>query len=135
MSLKINQYDIWLADLSPKMGTESGKTRPVVVVQTNLLNHIDHPSTLIVPCTTHLLKHSAILRIRIQASSDQFEREIRQSVPGLHPSKSGLEKDSELMMDQLRSIDNRRLIQKLGTLPSAQIEQVKKSLEVVLDLT
>lgn len=135
MSQRINQFDIWLADLSPKMGTESGKTRPVVVVQTNLLNHIDHPSTLVVPCTTRLLNHTALLRIRVSATPDQTHPKTHQSVPGLHPSKTGLEKDSELMMDQLRSIDDRRLIQKLGTLPSAQIEQVKESLKVVLDLT
>ncbi|RLD88235.1 MAG: type II toxin-antitoxin system PemK/MazF family toxin, partial [Bacteroidetes bacterium] len=47
--MEIRQYDIWLADLNPRLGTEPGKTRPVLVVQTNLLNQVFHPSTLICP--------------------------------------------------------------------------------------
>jgi len=43
----INQFEIWLADLNPNIGTEAGKTRPVLVIQTNLLNQIEHPSTII----------------------------------------------------------------------------------------
>ena len=44
--MKIKQYEIWIADLNPRYDTEAGKTRPVVIVQTNLLNDL-HPSTLI----------------------------------------------------------------------------------------
>ena len=36
--MKIKQYEIWIADLNPRFGTETGKTRPVVIVQTDLLN-------------------------------------------------------------------------------------------------
>ncbi|MFO7890978.1 MAG: type II toxin-antitoxin system PemK/MazF family toxin [bacterium] len=43
--MNVRQYEIWIADLSPQIGTETGKTRPVLVVQTNLLNKIEHPST------------------------------------------------------------------------------------------
>ena len=38
--MKINQYEIWIADLNPQIGTEAGKSRPVLIVQTNLLNKI-----------------------------------------------------------------------------------------------
>ena len=44
--MKLKQFDIWLADLNPRLGTEPEKTRPVVLVQTDLLNEF-HPSTVI----------------------------------------------------------------------------------------
>jgi mRNA interferase MazF len=52
----INQYEIWIADLNPQIGTEAGKTRPVLIVQTNLLNKIPHPSTIVCPITTNIQK-------------------------------------------------------------------------------
>ncbi len=45
----MKQFEIWLADLNPTIGTEAGKTRPVLIIQTNLLNEIPHPSTIIIP--------------------------------------------------------------------------------------
>jgi mRNA interferase MazF len=62
--MQINQYEIWIADLNPQIGTEAGKTRPVLVVQTNLLNKIPHPSTVVCPITTNVQKDSHILRVR-----------------------------------------------------------------------
>ncbi|NBY11223.1 MAG: type II toxin-antitoxin system PemK/MazF family toxin, partial [Sphingobacteriia bacterium] len=53
--MKIKQYDIWFADLNPRVGTESGKTRPVVIIQTDLLNEF-HPSTLVCPVTSKINK-------------------------------------------------------------------------------
>ena len=52
--MKIRQFEIWIADLNPKSGTESGKTRPVLIIQTNLLNQVPHPSTFICSITTHV---------------------------------------------------------------------------------
>ena len=51
--MKIKQFDIWLADLNPARGTEPGKTRPVVIIQTDLLNDT-HLSTLVCPVTTNV---------------------------------------------------------------------------------
>ncbi len=50
--MDIKQFDIWLADLNPSIGTEPGKKRPVVIVQTDLLNET-HLSTLICPITSN----------------------------------------------------------------------------------
>ena len=52
--MKIQRGRLYLADLNPRLGTEPGKTRPVLVVQTDLLNEADHPSTWVLPCTTRL---------------------------------------------------------------------------------
>ncbi len=51
------QFEVWVADLDPQFGTETGKKRPVVIIQNNLLNQI-HPSTIICPITTNV-QHKA----------------------------------------------------------------------------
>jgi mRNA interferase MazF len=111
--MKINQYDIWLADLNPSMGTEPGKTRPVVIVQTDLLNEF-HLSTLICPVTTNVLSDIELLRV--------------------HLKKGQLNKLSDVLVDQIRAIDNKRLIQKLGHLNKDQKQKLKNNLLIVLDL-
>ena len=111
--MKIKQYDIWLADLNPSIGTEPGKTRPVVVIQTNLLNNI-HPSTLICPITSQVNKDVQLLRV--------------------HLKKMQLEKPSDVLVEQIRAIDNKRLIKKLSVLTKEQIHTLKSNIKIVLDL-
>lgn len=111
--MKYNQYDIWLADLNPTVGTEPGKTRPVVIIQTNLLNET-HLSTIICPITTNVQPDSEILRV--------------------HLKKTQLEKLSDILVDQPRAIDNKRFIQRLRTLTPEQIQVLKKNLKIILDL-
>ncbi len=65
-----NRGDVWLADLNPTRGTEPGKTRPVLIVQSQALLDADHPSTLIVPLTTHLVEGAEPLRLRVPAAGD-----------------------------------------------------------------
>jgi len=111
--MKISQYEIWLANLNPSKGTEPGKVRPVVVVQTNLLNDI-HLSTLICPITTNVLPDVKILRVAL--------------------SKKQLDEKSDILVDQLRAIDNKRFIKKLGKLTNEQVMQLKENLRIVLEL-
>jgi mRNA interferase MazF len=112
----IKQFEIWIADLNPQIGTESGKTRPVLVVQTNLLNKLPHPSTIICPITTKIKPDADILRVHLKKG------------------EANLTQDSDIMIDQIRAIDNKRLISKLGTLPVRLTEQVKENIMIVLDL-
>lgn len=111
--MKISQYDIWLADLNPSKGTEPGKTRPVVVVQTDLLNEF-HLSTLICPISTNVKGDIELLRVHLDALQ--------------------LDKPSDILVDQVRAIDNRRFIAKLGELTHKQKAKLKENLKVVLDL-
>jgi mRNA interferase MazF len=59
----IKQFDIWIADLEPQRGTETGKVRPVLIIQTNLLK--DHPSTVICPIMTNVAPDSDNLRVML----------------------------------------------------------------------
>ncbi len=111
--MKIEQFDIWLANLNPSKGTEPGKTRPVVVIQTNLLNEF-HPSTIVCPITTQVNPEIELLRV--------------------HLKKTQLHKPSDILVEQVRTIDNRRLIKKLGHLTKDQTEKLKYNLKVILDL-
>jgi len=111
--MKIKQYDIWLADLNPGKGTEPRKTRPVVIIQTDLLNET-HLSTLICPITTNVKMEIELLRI--------------------HLKEGQLHKLSDVLVDQIRAIDNKRLITKLGQLTKEQSSKLKTNLKVVLDI-
>ena len=114
--MSIRQFEIWIADLSPKIGTEPGKTRPALVVQTNLLNRIPHPSTIICPITTNVKKDSEILRVY-----------LKKGTVNLH-------QDCDIMIDQVRAIDNKRLIKKIGKLSKELSESVKDNLKIIIDL-
>ncbi|WP_304065860.1 type II toxin-antitoxin system PemK/MazF family toxin [Pedobacter glucosidilyticus] len=111
--MKIKQFDIWLADLNPSRGTEPGTIRPVVVIQTDLLNEI-HPSTIICPITTNVQQDIQILRV--------------------HLKENQLDKLSDILVDQIRAIDNKRLINRLGELTPNQQEKLKANLRIVLDI-
>jgi mRNA interferase MazF len=113
--MKIKQFDIWVADLEPQRGTETGKVRPVLIVQTNLLNN-EHPSTLICPVTTNVEKESEILRVHIKKGT------------------ANLKIESDIMIDQLRAIDNRRLLNKIGELTKDLQLKVKDNIKIILDL-
>jgi mRNA interferase MazF len=111
--MKIKQYDIWLANLNPGKGTESGKTRPVVIIQTDLLNET-HLSTIICPITTNVKKEIELLRVHLKAGQ--------------------LDNISDILVDQIRAIDNKRLIKKLGQLTKDQKNRLKSNLRIVLDI-
>lgn len=113
--MKIKQFEVWIADLNSRIGTESGKTRPVIIIQTDLLNPF-HPSTIICPITTNVQKDSEILRVHLKKGMAK------------------LKEDCDILTDQVRAIDNKRLQMRLGSLPADIEEQVKRNLSIILDL-
>lgn len=113
--MKIKRFDIWTADLNPQIGTEPGKVRPVLIMQTDLLNAV-HPSTVVCPLTTNVIKESEILRVHVKKGI------------------AGVSKPSDIMIDQIRAIDNNRLIKKIGELPHDLSNAVVENLKIVLDI-
>lgn len=111
-----NRGEIWLADLDPQHGTEPGKTRPVLIVQTQALLDAGHPSTIVIPLTTELVADAEPLRVRVTAAGR-------------------LRRASDLLIDQLRAIDNRRLTHgPLTRLSSSQMSAVAGAIREVLEL-
>jgi mRNA interferase MazF len=114
--MSIKQYEIWIADLNPQIGTEPGKSRPVLVIQTDLLNTVPHPSTIICPITANVKKDSEILRVHLKKGT------------------ANVHQDCDIMIDQIRAIDNSRLMKKVGVLPEDLIDLVKENILITLDL-
>lgn len=112
----MKQFDIFLADLNPGHGTEAGKIRPVLIIQTNLLLKVSHPSTLICPLTTVLKDGAYPLRVRIPRG------------------ETDILLDSDILIDQIRAIDNKRFVRYVATLPEDIKARVKESLSYILDL-
>jgi mRNA interferase MazF len=112
--MKIKQFEIWTADLNPQIGTEPGKIRPVLIIQTDLLNSM-HPSTVICPITTNVIKGSEILRVHIKKGI------------------ANVQKPYDLMIDQIKAIDNNRLLKKIGDLPGDLRRKVIENIKIVLD--
>jgi mRNA interferase MazF len=108
----IKQYDIWLANLNPSSGSIPGKVRPVLIIQSDLLNN-QLESTIVCPITSNVIQEAKILRV--------------------HIPKGQLDTESDILVDQIRTIDNGKLIQKISRLNYDQIKRIKKSLEIVLD--
>ncbi len=108
--------EVWLADLDPRHGTEPGKTRPVLVVQAQALLASGHPSTVVIPLTSKLEEDAEPLRVRV-------------------PASGRLRHASDLLVDQIRAIDNRRLIRGPMThLPKTLMTKVATAIQEVLDL-
>ena len=111
--MKIEKFHIYLADLNPRMGSEPGKIRPVVVLQTDLLNNI-HPSTIICPVTTKVIKEADILRVH------------------LPKKETNLDHDSDILVDQIRAIDNRRFLKYVGHLKHAHQQQLMENIKTLV---
>jgi mRNA interferase MazF len=113
--LEIRSGTLYLADLSPQKGSEAGKVRPVLVIQSDLLNETKHPSTWILPCTTRITGESL----------------IRVFLP---KGIAGNERDCEIMIDQSRAIDNQRFKLRLKPLPSIVLLECKEKLKKLGEL-
>jgi mRNA interferase MazF len=113
--VKIRRGTLYLADLDPRSGTEDGTTRPVLVIQTDLLNETRHPSTWVLPCTTRLVGEN-ILRVPLPRGI------------------AGNRQACEVMIDQSRAIDNRRFVRTLKPLPRTILREVEEKLRRLAEL-
>jgi mRNA interferase MazF len=111
--MNLRKYHIYSANLDSRYGTEPGKQRPVVIVQTDLLNG-QHPSTIICPITTHVVGEASILTVHFT------EKE------------TGLKSPSDILVDQIRAIDNRRFIKEVGKLTPHHQARLVQCLTTVL---
>jgi mRNA interferase MazF len=111
----VKRGEVWRADLSPTRGSEQSGVRPVLVVQTDRANP-HSPHTIIVPFTT----------------------KIRQKVLPSHvlvpAGEGGLNQDSVALCEQIRVIDNSRLLSRLGDLPPSRVTEVDDALRAILEL-
>ena len=104
---------IYLANLNPSKGTEIGKIRPVLIIQSDSLNSINHTTVNILPLTT-LLKDNTFLRVRILKNGQ-------------------LNQDSDVICDYIRAIDTRKITSELLTrLSQNKMQEIEEKLSWIL---
>ena len=116
MDNSVKRGDIFYADLSPVVGSEQGGVRPVLIVQNDTGNR-HSPTVIAAAITSQTGKARLPTHISLAALS------------------CGLPKDSVILLEQLRTIDKRRLKDKVCHLDSAMLDKVNHALEISLELT
>ena len=112
--MTVYRGEIWLINLNPiKKSNEIGKVRPALILQNDELNSGNYPTTIILPLTTSLIDDAEPLRYRIK-------------------KKENLEKDSDILIANIRAIDNARFIKKLASLNNKELLYIKSLLDEVL---
>lgn len=111
--MDILRGDIFYADLSPVIGSEQGGLRPVLVIQNNVGNKYS-PTTIVVPITSRFTKKPLPTHVPL--------------------SNCGLAKDSVALCEQLRTIDKKRLKEKMGCLTDEKWEVVNDAIKISLGL-
>ena len=113
--MNIRRGDIYYADLSPVVGSEQGGVRPVLIIQNNVGNRFS-PTVIAAAITSQNSKAKLPTHIRLYADN------------------SGLSKDSVVLLEQIRTLDKRRLKEKMGTLNSYDMYKVDEALSISFGL-
>ncbi|MDR2074428.1 MAG: type II toxin-antitoxin system PemK/MazF family toxin [Oscillospiraceae bacterium] len=116
INLKVKKGDIFYSNLSPVVGSEQGGLRPVLIVQNDVGNKFS--PTVIAAAITTQPKNKLPTHIPIKASKVE----------------AGLSKDSTILLEQIRTIDKSRLIEKVGRIDDESLQEVNKALIVSLGL-
>ncbi|NLM50878.1 MAG: type II toxin-antitoxin system PemK/MazF family toxin [Clostridiaceae bacterium] len=111
----VKRGDIFYADLSPVIGSEQGGVRPVLVVQNDIGNKYS-PTVIVAAITSQINKAKLPTHTEIDAQT------------------YGLAKDSVILLEQIRTIDKKRLREKIGSLDSELMEQVNEALLISFGL-
>lgn len=115
MALVIKRGDIFFADLSPVVGSEQGGMRPVLVIQNNVGNHYS-PTVIVAAITSKIDKPKMPTHV------------------GLRASRDGVQRDSVVLLEQIRTIDKQRLSDKIAELDTGRMAEVDRALSVSIGL-
>ena len=113
--MNIRRGDIYYADLSPVVGSEQGGIRPVLIVQNNVGNRFS--PTVIAAAIT----------------SQQSKANLPTHIP-LHADRSGRAKDSVVLLEQVRTIDKKRLKEKMGTVDENSMNEINNAISISFGL-
>ncbi|MBN6888581.1 mRNA interferase MazF [Cytobacillus horneckiae] len=111
----VKRGDVYFADLSPVVGSEQGGVRPVLVIQNDIGNRFS-PTVIIAAITAQIQKAKLPTHVEIDAKRYAFER------------------DSVILLEQIRTIDKQRLTDKITHLDDEMMEKVNEALQISLGL-
>jgi mRNA interferase MazF len=113
--MTVKRGDIFYADLSPVVGSEQGGIRPVLIVQNDVGNKFS-PTVIAAAITSQKYKTDLPTHIKVNADG------------------SGLARDSIVLLEQVRTLDKRRLKERMGNLESWDMQRVDRALSVSLGI-
>ena len=119
--MNIKRGDIYYADLSPVVGSEQGGVRPVLIVQNDMGNRYS-PTVIAAAITSRTGKTKLPTHIEVTATS---------AVEG---GKCGLAKNSVILLEQIRTIDKRRLKERMGKLDDSTMQRVDSAIGISFGL-
>lgn len=114
-TMVVKRGDIFYADLSPVIGSEQGGIRPVIIMQNDIGNRYS-PTVIVAAITSQINK--AKLPTHVEISSEEY----------------GLNRDSVVLLEQIRTLDKRRLKEKIGHMTESDMEKVNGALLISLSL-
>lgn len=114
--MNIKRGEIYYADLSPVVGSEQGGIRPVLIVQNDIGNKFS-PTVIAAAITSQRFKTALPTHIQVNADN------------------CGLAKDSIVLLEQVRTLDKKRLREKMGNLNKSDMYKIDKALSVSFGLT
>jgi len=113
--ITVKRGDIFFAELSPVVGSEQGGVRPVLIIQNNIGNQYS-PTTIVAAITSQISKAKLPTHVEISAE------------------EGGLAKDSVVLTEQVRTIDKRRLKEKISSIDDKLMQKINHALEISLGL-
>lgn len=113
--MQVRRGDIYYADLSPVVGSEQGGMRPVLIVQNDVGNKYS-PTVIAAAITSQKFKNQLPTHIKV------------------HADHCGLQKDSIVLLEQVRTLDKKRLKERMGNLPQNEMEKINRAISVSFGL-
>ena len=114
-TMLVKRGDIFYADLSPVIGSEQGGIRPVIIIQNDIGNKYS-PTVIVAAITSQINK--AKLPTHVEISSEEY----------------GLNKDSVVLLEQVRTLDKKRLKEKIGHMTDSDMEKVDRALRISIGI-
>ncbi len=113
--MNVKRGDVYFADLSPVVGSEQGGFRPVLIIQNNIGNRFS-PTVIVAAITAQIQKAKLPTHVEISAS------------------EYGMERDSVVLLEQIRTLDKQRLTEKITHLDEELMKRVNEALQISLGL-
>jgi mRNA interferase MazF len=114
--MKILRGNVYVVDFHPRVHTKPGKSRPAVVIQSNLVNEAGYPSTIVVPTTSKTVDDAGFMRLKLPKGI------------------CGLEKSSDVLLGQVIAVANLSFKKDLGPLPPEWFTEIESRLKVIMGL-
>ena len=114
--MPIKRGHLYIVDFNPRIKTKPGKLRPALVLQSDLVNEAEYPSTIVIPTTTRLVENPGILRLRLKKG------------------QGGVSRDSDLLLGQVIAVANESFRQEVGSLPDSMLDELENRIRIILNL-